>query len=188
MERQLDTETLKGGVQTTHRSAHTNIHFSMHQGIMLSYGSPDRSSTPIMGMVCWCKWICVGVMTVHLFIYFHVASIKLILNICTAKGRLVSQQSREPLIFGLKALKPLMTSAEFALLMRTIENMSNLFLGQMQLGRGELRHFFCFRTHLRQCSLHNLGVSKWRGLCLLFIIEERLNNGWGESQKTDNSR
>lgn len=61
-----------------------------------------------------------GVMTVHLFIYFRVASIKLILNICTAKGRLVSQQSRETLIFGLEALKPLMTSAEFALPMQTI--------------------------------------------------------------------
>lgn len=61
-----------------------------------------------------------GVMTVHLFIYFRVASIKLILNICTAKGRLVSQQSREPLIFGLEALKLLMTSAEFALPMQTI--------------------------------------------------------------------
>lgn len=56
-----------------------------------------------------------GVMTMHLFIYFRVASIKLILNICTAKGNLVSQQSRDPLIFGLEALKSLMTSAEFAL-------------------------------------------------------------------------
>lgn len=61
-----------------------------------------------------------GVMTVHLYIYFGMASMKLILNICTAEGRVVSQQSSESLIFGLEALKPLATSAEFALPMRTI--------------------------------------------------------------------
>lgn len=36
------------------------------------------------------------------------------------KYMLVSQQSSEALIFGLEALKPLMTPAEFALSMRTI--------------------------------------------------------------------
>lgn len=61
-----------------------------------------------------------GVMTKHLFIYLRIASIALILNICMAKGRLVSQQSSEALICGLEALKPLITSAEFALSMRTI--------------------------------------------------------------------
>ncbi len=61
----VSTEAENGGAPTrygnfegrcsnyTSKCTHKQLHFSMHQGIMLSYGSPDRSSTPIMGMVCW---------------------------------------------------------------------------------------------------------------------------------------
>lgn len=60
----VSTEAENGGAPTrygnfegrcsnyTSKCTHKQLHFSMHQGITLSYGSPDRSSTPIMGMVC----------------------------------------------------------------------------------------------------------------------------------------
>lgn len=78
---------------------------------------------------------------------------KLISDICTADDGAVSQQEAEALISGLKALKLLRTSVEFAHLMSTTENQLASVSGPEE----------------QQNNLHNSEVNKWRA-CLHIII------------------